>query len=113
MTEGQLRITGFRAARHWRRRLPIVYRCHGRKKVIVGNAQGIEAEIPQELRSNSEELERKARFLRAWHAKMRPNEEGANSYALGLDLTRRQLDRITEVLGKPLLSKLIIVLVRL
>jgi hypothetical protein len=34
-------------------------------------AQGIEAEIPEELRSNSEELERKARFLRAWHAKMR------------------------------------------
>ena len=47
----------------------------------MGNAQGIEAEIPQELRSNSEELERKARFLRAWHAKMRPNEESANSYA--------------------------------
>jgi hypothetical protein len=35
-------------------------------------AQGIAAEIPEELRSNSEELERKARFLRAWHAKMRP-----------------------------------------
>ncbi|MDR0624582.1 MAG: hypothetical protein LBG10_09160 [Treponema sp.] len=34
-------------------------------------AQGIEAEIPEELRSNSEELERKARFLRAGHAKMR------------------------------------------
>jgi hypothetical protein len=29
------------------------------------SAQGIEAEIPQELRSNSGELERKARFLRA------------------------------------------------
>jgi glutaredoxin len=28
-------------------------------------AQGIAAEIPQELRSNFEELERKARFLRA------------------------------------------------
>jgi hypothetical protein len=32
----------------------------------------IEAEIPQKLRSNFEELEWKARFLRAWHAKMRP-----------------------------------------
>jgi hypothetical protein len=28
-------------------------------------AQGIEAEIPEELRSNSEELERKARFFAA------------------------------------------------
>jgi hypothetical protein len=31
-------------------------------------AQGIEAEIPQELRSNSEELERKSRFLRSKNA---------------------------------------------
>jgi hypothetical protein len=38
---------------------------------MPGGAQGIEAEIPEELRSNFEELERKARFLRARHAKMR------------------------------------------
>jgi hypothetical protein len=35
-------------------------------------AQGIAAEIPQELRSNSEELERKARFLRAGARKNAP-----------------------------------------
>ena len=36
-------------------------------------AQGIETEIPQELRSNSEELEWKARFFEAKPQKMRPN----------------------------------------
>jgi hypothetical protein len=38
----------------------------------LSSAQGIAAEIPEELRSNSEELERKARFLYAEHTKMRP-----------------------------------------
>jgi hypothetical protein len=36
------------------------------------SAQGIAAEIPQELRSNSEELERKAQFLRAGARKNAP-----------------------------------------
>jgi hypothetical protein len=36
----------------------------GEKSLVhPSSAQGIEAEIPEELRSNSEELERKARFL--------------------------------------------------
>jgi hypothetical protein len=42
---------------------------YGQQCAVFGpnrsSAQGIEAEIPEELRSNSEELERKARFLRA------------------------------------------------
>jgi hypothetical protein len=36
------------------------------------SAQGIAAEIPEELRSNSEELVRKARFLRAGARKNAP-----------------------------------------
>jgi hypothetical protein len=48
----------------------LIYRVSFRP--IFSSAQGIEAEIPEELRSNFEELERKARFLRAGHAKMRP-----------------------------------------
>jgi hypothetical protein len=40
-------------------------------RAILSSAQGIEAEIPEELRSNSEELERKARFP-ALAPEMRP-----------------------------------------
>jgi hypothetical protein len=43
------------------------------RAAVPGGAQGIEAEIPQEARSASEELERKARFFRVWPEKMRPN----------------------------------------
>jgi hypothetical protein len=38
----------------------------------LSSAQGIAAEIPEELRSNSEDLERKARFLRAMARKNAP-----------------------------------------
>jgi hypothetical protein len=46
-------------------------------------AQGIEAEIPQDLRSKSEELERKARFFAALPQKMRyQNRKKVNAFIL-------------------------------
>ena len=39
------------------------------KKAFAGNAQGIEAEIPEALGTKAEELERKARFFAACRKK--------------------------------------------